>query len=594
MGYKQFSDMSGLAVSDTTKFLREGSTTNSFEYSLATELITYISGKGYKTQTEIEALTSLVKTADFTLDESIIWRNGSGTVENKLISAIDFPYPKLAKHGFGFTLSSTQIVVAEGRYYNEHFAGITKLLSGTFAKGTGNGGCATSPLIDNDNNFVFLIKETATDDLDIFIDNSPTCANCPGGWTNEFQIGMFYTGSSATIITNNFHQLEDIITYGVHGRPMPNDYINEPQITLTTTSISVRSLFCRDAQDDYNLVQAGTNTLNYPTGLGSASSKYYIYATSLSGDSIGISVSTTSTGLGASWRKLGTFYTDENAYIIVSTLTEYIEDKKDIVVVSFNMPLSGITDTDLVLIGEERTVVSGQTSGYTTDFAVSGWHVGLIINSLTGNDDIVITGTSKDPGTGVLTAADTENITINATGTYRTQKNWLEVTNILIGGSITAIDYDIIVCGCESGLGNNFTILGYSCTLRSQGVNPDIRIILKKMAADATTKLVTETILEDIGIDSGATGNQIVDHLRTGGDDRSYNPAVTDIWGDGETFSLEQHDFNDYFTSGENEIAGSVGEGFKILLDGEPDTGGISNVDYIIFNLFVQKDKVVI
>jgi hypothetical protein len=95
-------------------------------------------------------------------------------------------------------------------------------------------------------------------------------------------------------------------------------------------------------------------------------------------------------------------------------------------------------------------------------------------------------------------------------------------------------------------------------------------------------------LLEDIGIDSGSGGDQIIDDLRTGAFDRSYTPSIGQIWGNDTTITLKQLDFDAYFTNDENEIYSSErDEGYVIRIEGSP-SGGISNVDYITFLLYYK------
>ena len=156
----------------------------------------------------------------------------------------------------------------------------------------------------------------------------------------------------------------------------------------------------------------------------------------------------------------------------------------------------------------------------------------------------------------------------------------------MIPGGISAINYNYGVVGYPD-LGNrDFAILGYRCEAFASGVNPDFRLIIQKVQDDGS-KQMSIVILEDIGVDADAAGNQIVDHVRTGGDDRSYDPAVTDIWDNNTQLVFKQLDFNQYFSGGENTfLAENNDEGYIIRIEGEG--GGISNVDFIIIHLYFQ------
>jgi len=162
----------------------------------------------------------------------------------------------------------------------------------------------------------------------------------------------------------------------------------------------------------------------------------------------------------------------------------------------------------------------------------------------------------------------------------------LEVTNIdVTAGTIVGIDYDIGVLGyCQMG-GNNFTIHGYNWHMFAQGINPDACLKIVKVLSAGASKKFTFVELENLGVDSGAAGNQIVDNLRVGGDDRSCNPAIGQVWGDDTTFEWRQRDFQTYFASDENQIpAGDGYSGIYIEVVGEPP-GAISNADYMVLQL---------
>ncbi len=248
---------------------------------------------------------------------------------------------------------------------------------------------------------------------------------------------------------------------------------------------------------------------------------------------------------------------------------------------SYTIPLRGVTDNEVTLTGELRTVAAGETGDYATDFAVSDQHVGILINTIGAGGNIVITGTSINESTGIPTGSDTETITVDATAAqrYQTSKKWWEVTNIDVS-ALTTPDYDVEVIGYNDHNNLDFYITGYRCDAYAQGINPDFRLIIYKVQDDGAKKMTLVTI-EDIGVDANGGADQIIDGLRIAGNDRSYNPAVGAIWGDNTMLTFKQDDFNSYFSSDENIIEGeSKAEGYIIRIAGSP-SGGISNVDYI-------------
>ena len=255
--------------------------------------------------------------------------------------------------------------------------------------------------------------------------------------------------------------------------------------------------------------------------------------------------------------------------------------------IAYTLPLTGVVDTSVDFIGTLRNEALGATGDVATDWAVSNQHVFIYINSITGSGDITITGTSLPEASAVPSAGDVEVLPASATGYLQTDRKWWEVTNIDVETpAISAIDFDYGVVGYPDMGNRNFRIIGYRCDAYATGNSPDFRLIIEKVD-DTGGKNMDIVLLEDIGVDSGAIGNQIIDHLRIGADDRSYDPAVTDIWDNDTTFTFKQLDFNDYFADGVNDIlGGDHHEGYIIRIEGEG--GGITNVDFITIHLFYE------
>ncbi|MBR9682388.1 MAG: hypothetical protein GOV02_01815, partial [Candidatus Aenigmarchaeota archaeon] len=254
--------------------------------------------------------------------------------------------------------------------------------------------------------------------------------------------------------------------------------------------------------------------------------------------------------------------------------------------IAYTLPLTGVVDTAVDFIGTLRVEAAGATGDVATDWALSNQHCFINVNSITGSGDITLTGTSLPESNAVPSAGDTEILPASATGYLQSNKKWWEITNIDIPAGISAIDFDYGVVGYPD-LGNrNFRIIGYRCDAYAAGNSPDFRLRISKVD-DTGGKNMDIVSLEDIGVDSGAAGDQIIDHLRTGADDRSYNPAVGDIWDNDTTFTFKQLDFNTYFTNSENDILGGDGhEGYIIRIEGEG--AGITNVDFITVHLFYE------
>lgn len=251
--------------------------------------------------------------------------------------------------------------------------------------------------------------------------------------------------------------------------------------------------------------------------------------------------------------------------------------------VTFALPLRGVSDAAFNFLGELRTVASGEVGDYATDFPLSNNHLSLQINSLTGSGDITITGTSLSESTAIPITGDTEVLTIDATGRYQTDKKWWEVTNIDIPVGISAIDYDIEVVGYPDFGNTDFRLVGYRVEAYAQGNDPDFGFEIYKVQDNGNKKWELVT-LESIGVDANNAGNQIVDSLRAGANDRSYNPSSSDIWLNDTTFVFKQFDFDSYFSNDENKFESSTkNEGIIVSLRGEDGAGGgtITNVDHI-------------
>lgn len=270
----------------------------------------------------------------------------------------------------------------------------------------------------------------------------------------------------------------------------------------------------------------------------------------------------------------------------------------EVFTVDLVLPLSGVTSNVFNWLGElrinsyGRSVAPGQTGTYSTPFDVSNNRVSLNVNSLTGSGTATITGSTIDLTTKVVTSGDTETITIDATGRYKTENEWWDCSSITFSAGITAIDYDVDVIG-YMGAGNvNFAVLGYRIDAYSQATNPAIGFEMYKIQDDGDKKC-SLVPLESIGIKGSGTGPLIVDSLRTGASDRSYDPPyVVDVWGSKKTAVLEQQDFYSYFTGGENIVLSSTSqEGLVVHIRGEDGSGGgnISSVDFVNLFLILQR-----
>ena len=256
----------------------------------------------------------------------------------------------------------------------------------------------------------------------------------------------------------------------------------------------------------------------------------------------------------------------------------------------YTSPLTGVVDIIFPMVGTIREVDAGETGDVATDFPVSNQHAYIYVNSITTGGDIVITGTTLNEGTAVPSAGQTETITVDtSTGQYyQTHKKWWEITNIdITGGTIVSINYDYGIVGYPDMGNRDFKLIGYRCDAYGSSDTADFSIIIYKVQDDGSGKM-SLVVIEDMGVDSGSAGDQISDNLRTGADDRSYNPAVGNIWLNNTNLVFKQLDFDTYFSSDENIFESATkDEGYIIRIEGEP-TGGISGVDFISLELFYK------
>jgi hypothetical protein len=250
----------------------------------------------------------------------------------------------------------------------------------------------------------------------------------------------------------------------------------------------------------------------------------------------------------------------------------------------YTLPLRGVLGAAFNITGELRTVAAGETGDYATDFAVNNNHAFLLVNSLTGSGTVTITGTSLSESTGVPVASDTETITVD-TGAgqyYQSTKKWWEITNIDIPAGISAINYDVGVVGYADFGNTDFKLVGYRIDAPAAGINAEIRLRIIKINDDGSGK-ASVSDLEDITLDASSGTDQVVDNLRSGGNDRTYNPTVATLWANGSVAVLKQGDFDTYFTSDENVFeSSSKDEGFILRIE------DANNVEFVTLRIDYQ------
>lgn len=572
---------------DNTKIIQESKvTTDKFAYSTYAEMITYLSNKGYLTQSEIEALTAFLKASQFTDNESVLIKNSIGDIESKLIADLETAFPKLIWAGFDFKLD-IELSMFEGRFFNEHLfeGGFNKNYSG-FSEGSGNGCLDTPSLVALSRYKIMLINKVSDPTIyDIFVYKGTTFT-VPTGWLSIKRLGVFYTDGLASPVEGSEIKLQELIANQGSERLFTNDYYSNFSISwISGSSFSVSKCFTIDSTNTFNQKLFGSVTKSYPSL--DASKFYYIFQVSTQGDSVDYEIDDNKQGTNITKNKrlIGRIKTDKNGNIKRSSVISIVNDKEDFVVVSYFTPLTGVLDNDFVMVGENFVHASGLTAGITSTFASGGSKIEILINSITSGGTMFISGISKDQFTSEIINNDTESIEIDTSSgqRYMTSKNWIEINTITLSSGISNINYDVSVVGYENGLGTDFNIAGYSFEAMSTNNTNDLRFILEKVVYDENTKKCSLETLEDFGIRSNVTGNQLVDHLRG---TRSVNPNVSSIMPNNRKFNLNQNDFNDYFAHFENIVFGTKGEGFRIRLTGE--IGGFSNIDFVGVELFTQ------
>ncbi len=256
---------------------------------------------------------------------------------------------------------------------------------------------------------------------------------------------------------------------------------------------------------------------------------------------------------------------------------------------SWFVPMSGITDNQFKLTGELRDVSTGETGDYATDFGVGNQHLFILVNTIVTGGDLVITGTSIAESTAIPVTSDTETITIDTTADqyYQSDKKWLEITNIDVSsGTIASINYDVGIVGYMDMGNRDFQVLGYRAEFRATSNQGDIRLEIIKVQDDGAKKM-SIVRMECIGIDSTSGNGEVIDSLRTGGNDRSYTSS-SNIWANNAMFGFKHGDFSTYFSSDENILeSSSKAEGIIIQFSGEP-SGGLSNVDHGTISLYLK------
>ena len=218
----------------------------------------------------------------------------------------------------------------------------------------------------------------------------------------------------------------------------------------------------------------------------------------------------------------------------------------------YELPLTfgmkGSMPTPAPMLGMNDIIAAGLTATDGTERMVGNNHVLLVVNSITGSGVVVVTGDSTSESDGSVDAAITENLTVDATGSYQTNVKWQRITDVTIPGGISAINYDINRLGYWDHSNGDFRITGYRMEVTpTNATNADFQIQIFKVQDDGAKKTTIVT-MEDMKV-SGTTP-WLDDALRANA--RDYTTATATLLKVGVPHVLKQGDFSTYFSSDEN------------------------------------------
>ncbi len=252
---------------------------------------------------------------------------------------------------------------------------------------------------------------------------------------------------------------------------------------------------------------------------------------------------------------------------------------------SWFLPFNAIADASFPLVGETSQIAAGLVADFATQTTMRNAHTSILVNSITTGGDIVVSGDSISPSTGVVTSADTETITVDTTAAqrYQSDKIWLEISSVDISsGAITGLNYDLDRISYlfdrieEIPNAQNIQVLGYRIQFQTNNNNSDLQMQMF-VIRDGGAKKVSIGSIEDVLWQSTVGNGNITDGLRTAGANRDFTATVTMI-GSGNVFTYIMTDFNDFFTSDENVIRPGTNDGLQIFFTGT--AGGLNNIEH--------------
>lgn len=261
---KVFSDYSEVTVSDVKKILAESGTTDLNAYITGLGIFNYLATKGLLTQTQIEALSSLIKTSDFVDNESLIWKNASGTIENILVSALEtalskgfsnLPQFSITQSG-GNTIINLETVINCKNNTNEYDIYIpstwSKYANVAFSAGSGNGALDTGTFEYNRVYYIWAVHDPTGLLSDIVVSLSSSSPTNPGAYAYERLVGAFWHTNSPRDY-NYVIPITDIYDSEIIQK-LPYDYISDIIVAKTTSStVTIQPNECKDDSNAYDI-----------------------------------------------------------------------------------------------------------------------------------------------------------------------------------------------------------------------------------------------------------------------------------------------------------------------------------------------------
>lgn len=258
----------GLTVTSSTKWFREGSVADSYGISEQEDIDDYLVLAGFLTDSDIDP-TDVVLESDFTDDESLMVKNASSNVVNRLFSEVSEIFPENFLYCKGFslytsvnkTLAFTDDVIswdATAGYLMNKPSPFTKHVDTAFSSGSGNGSLDTGSFAVNRVYYIWQIGLTAKSGSDILTSLSNSAPTMPALYTYKRLIGAFYyldydSGAYYQYYINDFDENDYPRAF------LPDNFINKNiQVTYSVVAaaqgtLTVSGIQCMDSTNEYEI-----------------------------------------------------------------------------------------------------------------------------------------------------------------------------------------------------------------------------------------------------------------------------------------------------------------------------------------------------